>query len=213
MDSAGMNPINHQSLKGFTLLELMVASMLSLVVILAIGQVDVSRLLLSNQANRTATATADAELALAHMARTLEQADLVNRLGADNVQIRIPQYPADLDDPASYRWVQYRYDGTLGQIIFYDPAIACTIAGRFWNLQGLSVEYRDEVTTPPPGGDPTPQDNNMLELVVQADVLNPQTGTITTYTYREEVAIRAGAYTNIDSGLSESAPGPPGSCS
>ena len=64
--------------RGLTLMELLVASTISLVVILAVGQLDVSRILLSQQVRETSTVGSEAQLAVLQFVRDAQQADRVN---------------------------------------------------------------------------------------------------------------------------------------
>lgn len=124
-----------------------------------------------------------------------------------------PGFPlgTDFDTASNYRWKQYRYNSSLKQIRFYDPASPCTVAFRFFDISSLSVTYKDESPLPP-GGDPPVQDNNVLELTLISTSGATLTG---------EVTIRAGAYTNLgataagDSGTGLAPAGianPPASC-
>jgi hypothetical protein len=77
------------------------------------------------------------------------------------------------------------------------------------------MQYRDETITPP-GGDPSgqnlapPQDNNVLEMIVEWT--DPQTNV--TQQFVSQMTMRAGAYTNLTTGLSPSGAAfdPPGAC-
>lgn len=202
----------NQTSRGITLFELMLASALGLAVIVAVGQLDVSRTRLHEQIS--ATAGSEAVLALAHMGRNLEQADRINRLNASDVQFRIAHDPDHLGDATGYQWSQYRLIGH--DIVFYhDVGDArtepdCTEDERFHEIAALNVQYRDAASAPPPGGEPGGGfDNNVLEIYVRTE--HPQTGAQTTYT--GEATLRASAYTALLTGLS--GPGvsePPASC-
>ena len=195
--------------RGITLMELLLASSLGLVVILAMGQVDVTRVLLGNQAKGLATFQAEVALGMIQMVRSLQQADRVNLINASNAQIRIPT-GTSFDAPANYKWVQYRYDSVAQEIRYFDPASSCTVANRFRDIGNLTMRYRDE-SPAPPGGEPPVQDNNVLELVLSS-VPEPQTNR--TFTVTGEAAIRAGAYTVLMTGLtSTGVSDPPAPCS
>jgi len=207
--------VNLHSLHGITLFELLIASALGLVVILAIGQVDVTRIFLTKEMSGSLGVQAEASLAVAYLARSLQQADRVNLISPSNVQLRYvvcPTTPPDsacFDNAANYRWAQYRHDSATKEIRYVDPASSCTVASRFRDVDSLSIRYRDEAP-PPPGGDPPVQDNNILELVVSTT--DPQSGNPLTYT--SEAVIRAGAYTNLMTGLAPAGVSdPPASCS
>jgi len=213
---------NPQSPRGITLLELLVASVLGLVVLLAIGQVDVTRVLLGQKVRTTTQFQSEAGLAVAHMTRQLVQADRINLISSDNAQFRYvvcptePPDPACYDDANNYRWAQYAYrdtdaDGTPDAIRFYDDTNAdCGVDLDFHDISNLTVAYRNETPEAPPGGEPPVDDNNVLEMTVEWT--EPQSGTV--YPYRGEIAIRAGAYTNVTTGLAPpGVSGPPASCS
>ena len=211
--------------RGVTLMELLVASTISLVVILAVGQIDVSRILLSQQARQTSTLGSEAQLAMLQFVRDAQQADRINVLGPTNVQLRIPAGnctpatgvpdPGCFDVAANYRWVQYTF--VSPEIRFYDNTAGgnCGVDRTFHDISGFVVEYLP-VAQAPPGGDPLVQDNNVLR--VQVTTANAQAAPMT---YEDTVTIRAGAYTNLnatsggDSGRGLDATNvspPPGAC-
>lgn len=201
----------HLLLRGMTLTELLIGSTLMFVIILAIGHVDVTRVRLTQQVRQTGLSQSEVGLALAHMAKQLQQADRIKRLSASSVQFRVPLGIVFFDTASNYRWKQYRHDSGAKEIRFYDPA--CTLAFTFRDIGSLTVQYKGE-SPPPPGGDPPVQDNNVLELIVSSTGTPPMT-------YQGEVTIRAGAYTNLsatasgDSGCGLAPCGvsdPPGSC-
>ena len=189
----------HICTRGVTLIELLLVSVLSLVAILAIGHVDVTRVRLTQPIRQTTLNRSEAVPVLAQMAKLLRQADRINLLGADNVQVRIPQDRDNLDLAGSYRWTQYRYDSGTKAIRFYDPASSCTVLLTFRDIGSLAIQYQDESPVPP-GGEPpvlpSGADNNVLGLTVTSTTAETVIG---------EVTIRAGAYTNLMTGLA-----PPG---
>ena len=203
-----LNQRNHSS-RGMTLLELLIASSLGLVVLLALGQVDVTSIILGNQAKSLSTFQAEAAFTMTHLARSLQQADRVNLISSSNVQIRIPT-GTSFDAPGNYKWVQYRHDSGSKEIRYVDPASSCTVATRFRDIGSLDIRYRDE-SPAPPGGDPAVQDNNVLEFTVSSTT-DPQTNT--TFTFTGEVTMRAGAYTGLMTGLTSAGVSePPAACS
>ncbi len=183
------SPLGHSHARGFTLIELFTAMALSMIVVLAIGQIDVSRVRLSQEIRRRAPA--EAAFALAYMARSLQQADRIVLLSLTSVQFR--QFTGDptaagaLDIPANYTWGQYRLVGL--DIVSYSAS--CAVNEAFTALNSLDIQYADEAPAPP-GGDPPVQDNNVLQIIVDGR-------------YTTELTIRAGAYTNLMTGLA-----PPG---
>jgi len=202
------SPFTH--CRGVTLLELLIASSLGLVVLLALGQVDVTSIILGSHAKSLSTFQAEAAFSMTHLARSLQQADRANLKSSSNVQIRIPT-GTSFDDPDNYNWVQYRYDSGSKEIRYFDPASSCIVATRFRDIGSLDVHYLDE-SPPPPGDDPpVPGDNNVLEFTVSSTT-DPQTNT--TFTFTGEVTMRAGAYTGLMTGLTSAGVSePPAACS
>ena len=196
--------------RGMTLIEILTATTIALIVILAIGQVDVSRVRLSEESRQRSGVGLNAAFAIAHMGRLLQEADLVNLLGPTSLQFRRftgdPTAAGALDTPANYQWAQYQLadvnpaDGTMDTIQFNDNTSAgCGAAEDSFDATSLLMQYRDEAGTPP-GGEPLGGlDNNLLLITVNGD-------------FTTEVVIRNGAYTNVATGLSTAAGGPPGSC-
>lgn len=193
---------------GVTLMELLVASGIALVVLLAIGQVDVTRVHLTQGLGPGAVPQSEAAFAIAHMTRALEQADRLQLVSPSLLQLRIPQNPNNLDAAAGYRWAQYSFGG--GQIHYYDPA--CTLSTAFRDLSALAISYRNEAIAPPGGEPPVAPagaDNNILLLTVSW--VDPRSGA--TEQYASQVTIRAGAYTGIMTGLAPAGiSNPPATC-
>jgi len=224
---------------GVTLAELLIASAVGLVAILTIGQVDMTRVHLMNQVLRPATLS-EAALGMHHMVTNLMQADRVVVLTPDNVQLRIPQDATDLDNPASYRWNQYKLvdgpdpDALPDTINFYEDtggAGGCGVDAAFGGgasasnvvmAMALNVVYADEDSPPPPGGDPPMNDNNTVRITVTQS-WTPPSGPPTTESNSGSVTLRAGAYSNLEAGafdpndsssglLTPLAPDPIGGC-
>jgi hypothetical protein len=184
--------------RGFGLIEMITATALALIVILAIGQVDVTRVRLSEEVRKRGAL--EPALALAHMANHLKQADRINLVSPTNVQFRVP-LGTNFDVADNYQWHQYKLDGTTLQFCTGD-----SVDAQFSGITALDIHYEDVEPLAPPGGDPfdpAPEDNNVLEFVIND--INDQ--------YRSEVTIRAGAYTNFMMGLAPAGTSdPPGGC-
>ncbi|MBI4323622.1 MAG: hypothetical protein HY596_05045 [Candidatus Omnitrophica bacterium] len=200
--------------RGVTLMELLLASSIGVVVLLAMAHVDVTRILVGRQAKDLSEIQAEPAFALTHLARSIVRADRVNLISSSNIQIRIPPTTgtqADLNDPTKYAWVQYRHSGTEMEIQ-YSTTNPCSVAARFRNISSLNIQYRDESTVPPPGGEPLGgPDNNVLEMTVKSTAADLQTGEKVSLT--GEATMRSGAYTNLMTGLlPPGADNPPGSC-
>ena len=180
--------VTDQSRRGISLTEVITASAISLLVIILIGQVDLTRVYLSNQTRFNANGGTSAALLLGHMQQLLQQADRINLASPTNIQFRRPStaFGANLDLASSYTWAQYQLVGT--QVLFYDDTGGgCGVNQTFDDITALTIVY-DDVAIQPPGGDPPVQDNNALGIAVNTRfILN--------------ITIREGAYTNVPSGL------------
>ena len=196
--------------RGVTLMELLLASLIGVIILLVMAHVDVTRILVGQDAKDLSEIQTEPAFALTHLTRSILQADRVNRISASNIQLRIPPTTGTgLDDPSNYRWVQYRLNGTEVQYFTTGP---CAAASRFRNVGSLQIQYRDESPVAPPGGEPLGGlDNNVLEIIVTSTVINAKINQTVSVT--GEATMRAGAYTNLMTGLLPSGVGePPASC-
>lgn len=149
--------------------------------------------------------------------------------GRGSIQIRIPEMNADnapctgcvpvgpnppppppccLQIPANYRWVQHkRVQGPsadpLDELRYYATPPGCGSSEvRAGQITSLTFQFIDQAP-PPPGGDACgPQDENLLGYELTWD-----DGAGRTQTFRGAVAIRAGAYTNLNATCSDSGAG------
>lgn len=174
--------------RGVTLIELLLASLLGLVIVLAVGQVDVSRILMTNQVRGFAVAQMEANFAVTHMSKQLEGADRLVRLSASDLQFRLPQ-GTNFDDASNYQWKEYTYDSANRIMCFYEPASSCTLASRFQDVDGLTF---------------TLTGNNVVEVVV--DSTTPTTNRTTTY--QAHIAIRSSS-SDLSTGLAAGTVAPP----
>ena len=177
---------------GVTLLEILVASILGVVVALAMGQVDVSRMYHSQEVRGMAAAQSEAGFAVTHMTKQLALADRINLISSSNLQLRIPpdtSNPADFDNPANYVWKAYTYNSAADELRFYDPAAACILAVTFRDISAVTI---------------TQIANNTLQLAVAST--NPYTST--TLTYTGQATLRAGA-SDVTTGLADASVSPP----
>lgn len=193
-------PPGRSGTSGFTLIELLTATVLSVIVLLAIGEVDVARVRLSQEIRQRGQHQAEAAFALAFMARSLQQADRVVLLSPTSVQFRRftgnPAVAGALDNAANYTWGQYRLAGA--DVILTDAG--CAVNEIFAAVNSLDLQYVDEAPAPP-GSEPPVQDNNVLQISTDSG------------RYTTEVVLRAGAYTNVMTGLAPAGVSdPPGSC-
>lgn len=193
--------------QGVTLMELLLASSIGVVILLAMAHVDVTRILVGQQATGVADIQADPAFAVTHLARSITKADRLNLISPSNVRIRIPpDTGTGLDNPANYNWVQYRLDsdpmsGTRNTLFYFkiNPDGTCTQASRFANIESLTL--RPDVSNV--GA------NNILEIII-ASTADPQTREAVTFT--GQATMRAGA-TDLTTGLLPSGVGDaPASC-
>ena len=206
---------------GITMIELLIASVIGIVIMLALGNMDSTRVYLSDQIRRSSSSLSEASLAVSLAVRDIQQADRVVLLNPTSVQVRIPlaaaasNPPASLDNPANYKWVQYKSDGINHEIVLYDPP--CTARQRFGRCRtdesgcfsGLEISYVD-ASPAPPGGDPPNQDNNTQQFKLSWRDIK----TNVTQDLIDQATMRASAYTNLaDPGLLIGAGStPPGGC-
>ena len=185
--------------RGVTLMELLLASSVGVVILLAMAHVDVTRIFVGQQAKDLSEIQAEPAFALTHLARSIVQADRVNRISSSNIQIRIPPTTgtqADLDDPTKYTWVQYRLDGTTTTLRYFKPATTCTEVSRFANIESLTLQSLA---------------NNIFEITITSTAADRQTGEAVHFT--GQATMRASA-TDLTTGLLPPGPAgdPPASC-
>jgi prepilin-type N-terminal cleavage/methylation domain-containing protein len=182
---------------GLTLLEMIVAIALSGVVILAIGQFDVSRVRIAS--TMRALGQPEGGLALLYMARSLQSADQVVLVSPTTIKFRQftgdPTIPGALNAPANYTWRQYRFvNCPTGQCIELRRSSGCVLEERFHNVSSLAMAHQDRAGTPAP-------DMNNMEIVIDGR-------------HRTEVILRDTSDATIAStamGLSPNPPSP-GTC-
>ncbi len=211
--------LSARSCAGVTLFELLIASSLALVVILAIGQVDVTRVRMVNQV--TNNVQPEAELALASIVKEINAADRIKlwSTGTSSLNpyhsanycptgqasctaaifIRVP-IGTDFDNLTSnnYRWEQYSFNSTAKEVRYYTtfPAAlggVCTPTARYHSINGATMQFWDQ-TISPPGSDPFGgPDNNTLQITIT--VTDPTTGAVKPYT--GQATLRSAGYTNV----------------
>ncbi len=181
---------------GVTLMEVLLASSIGVVILLAMAHVDVTRIFVGQQAKDLSEIQAEPAFALTHLARSIVQADRVNLISPSNIQIRIPPITgtqADLNDPTKYAWVQYRLDGTT--LRYFNPTNPCTEVSHFGNVQELTLRSVA---------------NNIFEITITSTAADPQTREAVHFT--GQATMRAGT-TNLTTGLLPPGTGnPPTSC-
>ena len=172
--------------RGITLIELLIASAISTLVIMLLGQVDMTRLYLTTDTKEVTQGQIEVAMAMAYMTNELMAADRVNLLdgpNATNIQFRVPT-GTSFDAPGNYQWHQYRFDAASNELRFYeDTGAGCVVDRRSFDISSVDIHYQSEAPAPP-GGDPPMEDNNVLEVVIN--------GT------RNEVTLRAMSYSNLN---------------
>jgi hypothetical protein len=111
------------------------------------------------------------------LAKTIHMADRIYVDRASGVyQFRIPENctgfdPTCYDSQANYRWEQFKLNN--GRLLFYDRR-GCgrpsELLSRY--VAGFTMDFRDQAS-PPPGGDPAVQDNNLVTYTLDFDDANP----------------------------------------
>jgi len=198
---------------GMTLTEVLVATALAMVVLFGILTADVARFRMGEDIRQRSSVTSAergrAAFAIIHLTKHLERADRLD-LGATTpglYQFRWPAgctqatLPGCLDVAANYDWDQYRLTGSQLEFNTNRGTGGCgawTALSR--QIAGFTVQYSDEAPAPP-GGDPVNQDNNMVRFTIQWN----DTASLS-QDFTAQVAIRGGAYTNVDTGLSPVSP-------
>ena len=206
--------------RGYTILELMVASTIGFLVLMAAGKVDLTRVLLTDEIRRQARMSTEVGWAVSHMVLRLERADrlvLVNAGATPRLQVRIPEMDTACAGPVAcagvappaccfsvpqnYRWVQYsRLAAGGGRIAVYDdmgnaggaPPRNCTVDATFLDIGSFTINFMDE-SPAALAGEPlgAVQDSNVVEVIVAGVGANAPR-------YRAEVTMRGGAYTNVN---------------
>lgn len=177
--------------RGVTLLELLTASAISVVVLLAFGHIDFTRFTLAQRTQAENATSPQAGLALDYLLKMLKQTDQVNfpnPSDPSHVQLRIPT-GTNFDDPANYTWKEYKHDPASGAIRYYNVSCAGVCSG-YGNIPGVN-----SLTCQ--------QNANAMTVTTTA---TPETGA--THTFTSEVAMQMSA-TGSAGGLSSSSVCPP----
>ena len=184
--------------RGVTLTEVLIASAITVVVILGLSLLDAARLRMGEELKARSGLTsghAQAAVASFHLARELARADRffirdsglagVNPGGTPpnqgKVQLRFneacasPGEPSCFDTAANYRWDEYRISGGHldgGHLEHFKDTQANCAKKRLLATQVASLTFRFRDEAPAPPGDPpfaTPEDNNALEYSILWD--------------------------------------------
>jgi hypothetical protein len=203
-------PMRHAE-QGLTLTEILVASALSLMVIFGITTMDTTRTRIYELLRVRSGAVSEegaAALAMLSLQKHLEVADRVYVLSAadpGNIQIRVPfgcagaavPAPACFDVATSYQWDQFRRTGDEMRLYTNTGAGCGTLRVLARSISALTFQYTDQAPKPP-GTEPANNDNNLLEFSLTWDNLFGRT-----HRFQDKVTIRAGAYTDIATGLQD----------
>ena len=195
--------------RGLTLFEIIVASVIGLIVLIQLGQLQGSQMRYSLGIQQQSMGSTDAMLAINSLLNKLAQADrivLVSTGTATNpsngdAKIKLRYFPsppagaptaAFYDTGANYRWAQYSLDAANKQVKFYDNIGAgCGATSGTWSdITALTIEP-DDGGPAPPGGEPALADNNLLALRIQSKN--------TSKWYHGEMTLGGVAYTNLTS--------------
>ena len=207
-----------------TLTEVLVASTVAVVVIIAITRFDVNRMRLEKELRERSGLFSEQHrliLAINQITIAIQQADRVTVLGIlghNTLQVRIPvgcsgatpPDPSCFDNAADYQWDQYGV--TTGELRWYQNiGTGCntpTVLAKEIALFGVS--FTDQAS-PPPGGDPPGQDNNLLWYTLRWD--NGLTGSEQrAQEFQGHITSRAISYSNLNGTATDSGSGlaPPG---
>jgi len=207
------HPPSIVSQDGMTLTEVLIATTLAMVVLFGILTADVARFRMGEDIRKHSSVMSpergNAALAVIHLAKHLERAD---RLDLGNTvpglyQIRWPagcivggvlQPVTCFNKQESYEWDQYQLTGNQLKFntVTTDPlgnrtCGAWTVLSR--QIAAFTLQYING-GFPPPGTPPLDVDNNMAQFALQWS--DPTSGL--NQTFQSQVAIRARAYTNVD---------------
>lgn len=210
--------------------ELLIASAIGFIVILVVGQTDVTRVLLAEQARGRATQYMEAVYAMNHMLKQLENADRVVLVQPGNnaaivsppppmarIKFRVPTSVIDsasADVVTNYTWKQYNFTGgPLNQVVFYDNTQSgCSnrkivaflgVTTPTPGVPGVLIHYLNTAPAPP-GGDPT--GINLAPpldnnvLGIDIAIANPK-NIAESVTIRGKVTLRSAAHTKTLTGL------------
>lgn len=215
------------------MIEILTASVVAAIVLIGLGTMEAGRTKMEQEVlQRSGLTSEEGQVALAtvRMTELLTSADRFSiNNGIGSFQFRIPDMqtgpcaggvpaPSCFDDPANYRWDQYRL--TAGELRLYtNTGGGCgnkRVVAR--NVTLLAFTYRDQAPAPP-GGDPAVQDNNLLEYGLTWD--NGLAGTQNrTRQFAGRIVSRAIPYSDVGTTASDSGFGlspaavstPPGAC-
>ena len=225
--------------QGLTLMELMVASTIAMVVAFGVWTMDVGRFRMNEELReRSGVATYQGQAALTaamKLAKSLESADRINVVSTNPGDVKIRLFapvadcgigcigggnpdPCCFDNPANYRWEQYRLTGN--DLQWYRDMGTCALRIIAREITGLTVVFQDAALAAPPGGEPMGgADNNLLQYTVTWDngLPGPRNRT---QTFTGQVTSRAIPYSDVNAAAGDSGWGldagglnnPPGSC-
>ncbi len=204
---------------GFTLAELLIASLLMTIVALGVNSIDVSRLRIQNDLRRVTGATSDemlTELAVLNIQKNLEVASRVVMLDADadavwdGIEVRTTTGLdlANPSNPVNYRWDEYRL-GAANDLLYFSgvgagPCAAVTLARQ---ITGLTFAFRNEAPLDPPAGQvflAGPEDNNVVSYAIFWN------SGIQTHNFVGEVTLRMAPYSNLGAANGDSGGGTEG---
>ncbi len=214
--------------RGFTLIELMIATSLTAIVMLALGTADATRVRIEQELRERAKINGSEEmraaLAATRLTKSLERADriVIRNSGGGVAPGVVPGGPANravvqlrhvecpgtpdatcLDDPTRYSWEEYRRVGNELEYL-YPVTSTCPAPQVFAaEISSFTMQFRNAKPVEPPGGDPfapDPADNNTVEFALEWD--NQLTGLDRRrHEFRQEVTSRNISYTDMNANL------------
>ncbi len=204
---------------GLTLAEVLVASVITGVILVALVQAYTSQTRLEGELLlRNANGGLDflPALAVSRLSSDLTQADRVVIPNASTIQIRRPSFttagctgpaipaPSCFDGPANYRWVEYKLVGT--SLWFYDNIYSggvtnCTTRSVITPQVTGTFSYFNAAQAPP-GGEPfapSANDSNLVDYdITWTGTVQGIVSVATGRRFHAKVAIREGAYSNVN---------------
>ena len=214
-----------------TLMELILATGISLVILGVVFFMDVGRTRMhQDQRLNSAVLTEQAGAALSGVVRLtkyLEEADRIVLPKAETVQFRTyigatacaggtacpnmlttpppaaPPDPCCFDVSANYRWDEAAHAGANQLILWDNTGGGCGVSRVLaTQITSATFQFANDVAPPPPGGEPSPNDLNLLQYIVTWD-----DGVNRSQIFAGQVASRAIPYSNLGASATDSGQG------
>ena len=221
--------------RGLTLLELLLATAISMVILAAVFLMDVSRTRMHQGLRDTsAVLTEQGRAALSgvlQLTKFLEPADRIVLVSGSNVQFRTFEGDTDagpcvgcagspppsccFDLGGNYRWDQAALVGDALTLWRNTEAGCGTSRVLARQITSATFQFGNDVAPPPPGGEPGPNDLNLIEYSLTWD-----NGVTRSQVFAGQVTSRAIPYSSLGATTADSGTGlapagvsdPPASC-